>query len=204
MTVLNRTRVIFTGLIGGPAVSTMYFLDTNTCLPSLYNFWNGVRGNMPPNVHILIDPAGDKIEDTTGELVGAWSGAPQAEIVCNGGATYAAPVGALVTWPTASILDGRRLKGRTFVVPISAGAYTNGGKLLADAVSQISAAALQLVVEQETSMVIWHRPFAGAPAVPATATKAAKPARPAHDGGHALIAIPQVFDKVVVLRSRRD
>jgi hypothetical protein len=176
----------------------MYSLDVATFLPSLHTFWGEVAMKLPNDVAIQAENAGDIISDATGDLVGAWT----ADAVGNDGGIdsnpYAAPSGAVVTWLTAQVLDGRRLRGRTFIVPLAGSKYQSDGSLDAATISVIQAAANQLISAQSSSFVIWHRPFAGSPAVGSRA------ARPAHDGGHAFVTSAVVHDFTAVLRSRRD
>jgi len=176
----------------------MYFLDINTAPDSVRSFWEGMFSLIPADVTIKVDGVGDVIEDTTGALVGQWIFPAPAVVQCTGIGTYAAPCGGLIRWETGVIKDGRRLRGRTFVVPLINGQYQNDGSLDPTTLTYLLSAAQILVTQQSASMVVWHRPFKGAPAV------GTKPARPSHLGGHSLVTGASIPDKVVVLRSRRD
>lgn len=198
MTTLFRQRTLLTGFQGGPGVATMYFLDVSTAVESVSRLWGEIAGFMPVGVTVTPERVGDTIEDTTGALVGSWVGGvvtPHAGVAAG---SYAAPVGAVITWLTSTILDRKRLRGRTFAVPLAAGAFEANGTLSTATVTTLKAAGDQFIVEQGASAVVWHRPFAGAPAVPPRA------ARPAHLGGHGLITTCRVPDLAAVLRSRRD
>ena len=176
----------------------MYFLDINTAPDSVRSFWEGMFSMIPANVTIKVDGVGDVIEDTTGALVGQWIFPAPAVVQCTGAGTYAAPAGALIRWETGVIKDGRRLRGRTFVVPMINFQFQTDGTLAPTTQSDMLAAAAVLQTEQNASFVVWHRPFAGAPAV------GTRPARPSHLGSHSLVTGASIPDKVVVLRSRRD
>lgn len=197
MTSLNRIRVLWNGTPGGAGVSTFYSLDTATVLESLHTMFNSIKLMIPPAAHIVIAPSGDVIDSTTGAITGAWSGAPQAEVVGSAGADYAGPTGAVLNWGTSTILDGRRLRGRTFIVPLAHPNFV-GGHLDAGSRGLLEAAAREYVIEQSASAVIWHRPYAGRVAGPGVTAKAA------HGGGHGLITSALVPSLVAVLRSRRD
>ena len=176
----------------------MYFLDTTTAVASLHTFWSAVSGYLPGDVSVMVEAEGDEINDVDGVITGAWSADPVAIIPGGGSGGYAAPVGALFTWSTATILDGHRLKGRTYMVPISDAVMSDRGALQEAPRALLAGAALNFTVEQDASFVVWHRPFAGKPAV------GGRPARPAHDGGHGLVTGSSVQAKMAVLRSRRD
>jgi len=198
MTSLNRVRVASTGFSGGPGVSTFYFLDTATALPSLHTLFASIAASVPNVVTFVIEPSGDVIDDTTGTITGAWGGSPQAAVVGGRGGPYAAPTGVLMKWGTSTIADGHRVKGRTFLVPVLGDTFTATGSVVPAAQTSIQSAMLEFIIEQSSSFVIWHRPFAGRPAV------GTKPAKAAHAGSHALVTTAVCSGKATVLRSRRD
>ena len=198
MTTLNRVRVALTGFPGAPGVNTFYFLDVATAIESLNRFYTSIQSFMPNDVHVNVQRAGDTIEDTTGALTGSWLGGVTNPIVMGSTAVYAGPAGIMVGWETGVVADGHRVRGRTFLVPGASNIYDVDGTILTSALAPLQAAATQLVLEQSSSFVIWHRPRL---ARVATATRKALSA---HAGSHALVTTSRVPDKVVVLRSRRD
>lgn len=203
MTALYRSRTTFSGLSGGPGVATMYFLDTDNMTENLQALWTGLKGVLPIGVTIQVENVGDIIESTTGALTGAWGGTVQSALTGASNQPYPAPAGYCINWLTGTILDGHRLRGRTFVVPVTSAFYQDNGTILDSAVADGNAAVTTFIIAESSSLVIWHRPFDGTPAVPASGTKAAKPARPAHLGGHGLVTGGFIRDKVAILRSRR-
>lgn len=195
---LNRVRVQLDGFEGGPGLMTFYTLDTATFLESLHTLLTGLASNMPAPVRMTIVPFGDVIESTTGDLVGAWGGTAQAVVQGVQGGAYSAPTGAIIRWATTTILDGHRVRGRTFIVPLTGAAFASNGQLVVANQNSMDALASQFSIEQNASFVIWHRPFAGRAASPGVTAK------PAHLGGHALVTGASISSKAAVLRSRRD
>ena len=198
MTSIHRVRVGWTGFPGGPGVSTFYTLDTAGFLDDLYTFFYALRGAIPTSVTIQIEGTGDTITDTTGELVSGWTEDAPAAIDCNNSNTYAAPSGAVVDWLTSAVLDGRRLRGRTFLVPVAADAYETNGTLHPDFIAMLQGVSDAFVAAQSGSFVIWHRPRA------AKAADGSRKAVTQRDGGHSLVTAAHVPDEACVLRSRRD
>ena len=198
MTTLNRVRVQGYGYPGGPGVSTFYFLDTTTACDSLYTLFNGFQGATPNSVNYLVESAGDQIEDTTGELVGAWSATPESIVDCSNTSSYQGPTGVLLKWHTDTILDGHRVSGQTFMVPIAAGVFDNTGHVGSSDLAGFAGYASAFVIAQDASFVIWHRPRA------AKAADGSRPAVTARVGGHGLVTRSSVSTKAAVLRSRRD
>lgn len=198
MTELFRHKTLWTGFAGGPAVTTLY----STAIPvpsSIKTFYTAIKTQMPIAVTWTIQGAGDKIEDSTGALTGAWSSGP--DTTENGSATtsnYAAPAGVLVRLTTSTIVNRRRLKGRIFLVPCVNGVFDTNGTLVTGNLNTFQAAATALVSSFAGSLVIWSRPFKGRPAV------GTKPALPARAGSNGIVTGAVIPDYVTVLRSRRD
>lgn len=186
MTDLDRVRSAWTGFSGAPGVTTMYFLDTVTAVASVHDFWNSVATYLPNDVHILVENAGDVIDDETGDLVGAWSADAVTPAVGVDDNPYPAPSGACITWLTETILDGRRLRGRTFIVPLAGSKYQNDGTLAEGTITALNTIAADLIAAQSASFVIYHRKSG------------------THAGGNGLVTSAVVHDMAAVLRSRRD
>lgn len=198
MTTLFRSQVVFEGWSGGPGYATFYSLDITTFQPALITLWSVLAAKMPSGISVTVKESGDKIEDTTGELVGAWfTGTPEAPIGAGDTSAYAAPAGSLINWTTGTILDGRRIKGHTFVVPLCGDQFTVAGGISGAWAAVMAAAAAAFQTSQSASLVIWHRPRkARLGPVP--------PAAPARLGGNALVTGSSVPLKAAVLKSRRD
>jgi hypothetical protein len=182
---IYRVRTGWTGFIGGPGVTTMYFLDVATAVASVHTFWSELLSRFPTDVHLQVENVGDIIEDSTGEMTGAWSADAVGSLTGTGDGNYAAPAGCVVNWLTDTVTAGRRLRGKTFLVPLAGGTYDGDGSIGAASLSAIQAAADALVVGQSTSFVVWHR---------GSGT----------DGSNGLVTSAKVNDFTAVLTTRRD
>lgn len=198
MTVIDRVRVGWSGGIGGPGVTTFYMLSAPAHLTDVRNFFVEFANYVPTGITFHVEASGDKIEDTTGTLVGNWVGGAVPDVVTSNPSVYAGPAGLAVSWFTDLVAQGRRVRGRTFIVPIGSDKFDAAGTLAAAALSAAQATAIAFLTATAGDLRIWHRPFAGAPAV------GTKPARPAHAGSSAVVVGTSVRDKAAVLRSRRD
>ena len=198
MTRLFRVRASWTGFPGAPGVSTFYFLDINTATESLHTLFDAMKTILPNDVVVTVGAAGDVIEDTTGALVDSWVHAATLPVGGQSSAATAGPAGLLLGWDTSTILDGHRVRGKTFIVPVSSTQYGVNGSVLPAQQVAIKVATDAFLFEQSLSFVIWHR---NRVARAATATHLAVTARA---GGHGLVTSTRVPSKVVVLRSRRD
>ena len=195
---IDRIRVSLTGFNGAPGVCTFYAINAPSVIGFVQSLWTAVITKMPTVVAAQVEGFGDTIEDTTGVISGSWSIAQPPQLHGGASGPYSAPSGACLTWLTGTVLDGRRVRGRTFLVPMSDTFYAADGRINPSDAVDLNAACAQYVQNLGGAGVVWHRPYAGR-----VATVKLK-ARPAHVGGHAVITGSSVATKIAVLRSRRD
>lgn len=170
-----------------PGVSIFYSTDTTAPpLGALGAFFTALKASFPTGLSWTIPGSGDILDVATGVINGSWSAAGGSTVAASGVATsYAGPAGAMVRWNTSGIVNGRRVKGRTFLVPLIGSVYASG-VVQAGTVTAIQSAANTLVSGAGADLRIWHRPTAGV-------------------GGSAYpIASASVPNLATVLRSRRD
>lgn len=195
---VNRVRAAFEGFPGGPGVSTFYCLNPEAFLPVLRGWLQDFAGYLPLTVGVQVEATGDIIDSISGVLTGTWNAALPERV--NGAATgsYAAPAGVCVNWLTGTVLDGHRLRGRTFMVPLGGSTFDGDGTLNAVALAGIRLSSSNFVTAAAANLVVWHRPI-----LAGTLNAAGQPVAP-RAGGHAVVTSSRVLDKVAVLRSRRD
>lgn len=167
MATINRYRVNWTGFTGAPGISTFYSDGASTAaLAAIRTFFNAISTYLPPSVALDFPGSGDQLDSTTGGLVGGWTAASPA--VVNGTAPngiFAGGTGARAVWETGTIVQGRRVKGSTFIVPLSTFGYDSNGTLTPACFTAIDNAAAALAAAGV--LVIWSRPQGGGSAVTA-------------------------------------
>jgi hypothetical protein len=92
------------------------------------------------------------------------------------------------TWNTGAIVNGRRVRGRTFLGPLDNSCLQNDGTLSSSSITHANAlgAAWTDAGLTTTLSCVWHRPVGGT------------------GGSNHEIISATVRDKFAVLRSRRD
>jgi hypothetical protein len=162
MSGLNRVTVAWQGWPGSPGVSHFY-LDTvpaQTSINAIRQFFSAWAFALPSGMTITVPGSGDIVEDVSGKLAGTWSvGTTPAVVTGTGGGVYAGNAGAVVHWLTGGVANNRRIRGRTFMVPLIGASYDTNGALLASALTQFQTAAAALVTSAAGNLVVWHRPI---------------------------------------------
>lgn len=205
MPTIARLRVRLEGFVGAPGVSTFYAVNEATFRPALVAFWTAMVTRMPLNVKVTVENSGDLLDEGSGLNTGTWTDGAVVALEGSAIGPYSAPSGAAVTWHTTIILNGRRVKGRTFVVPLRSEFYGPDGSLDDTTLNVLRAAAAALVAASPGSMLIYHRPtdnVVGVPAGPGGSPPAV-PSVPGTDGQGCPVVSSTISDKAAVLRSRR-
>lgn len=182
-----KIQAVWTGFTGAPGYTTWYFgAGTTTQSVQMRAFFDAIKGLIPSTVSVQVGSTGLLIEDSTGAATGTWTTAAQTVVVGTAVGTYSAPAGAVVNWLTSAYIGGRRLRGRSFLVPLSGNVYQNDGTLGTTSLGTLQTAATAEVTASGTSFIVWKRPVGGAGGTQSPVTSSIVP------------------DKCVVLRSRRD
>lgn len=148
-------------------------------------FWDDMKSLMPPTSVWSFPGEALDLNTSTGVLEDVYTFTPPASVTGTGSGNVAAPAGARVEWRTDAIVSGRRLRGRTFVVPLTTACYEANGSLAAGIMATINSAATAFRDDSfftDVSPTIWSRTH----------------------GIQADITSHILPDEVAVLRSRRD
>lgn len=191
---LARVNVAWQNFPGAPGLSQFFFANTamQTSVDALRTFFDAVKATIPTGTTITVPGTGDLVDEATGTITGTWSvTTPPTVITCTGAGAYAGNAGLVVHWLTPTVIRGRRVRGRTFLVPQVATSYETNGSISASVLTTVNAAAAALLTNVGSNFRIWSRPQ------PAT------PAHPAYSGGNGNVNAYRVPDLAVSLRSRR-
>lgn len=188
MSSIARVRALWSGFVGAPGYTTLYFDASSTPPPTaaMRSWFQGMNSVLPSVVTIQVPGTGDLLESSTGVIIGTWTTAVPAAVTGVGAGVYAAPSGLITNFATGSVIAGRRLRGRSFIVPINGTMYDSNGTLSAPALAAMSATNGTFLTAVASSLIVWHRPVGGA------------------GGDFGAVTAITTPDKTCVLRSRRD
>lgn len=187
-------RVNWQGPTGGPGVTVLHGRPSdlisdqdaaNELSERAHAFFSELTALVPSGYTLSFPGEVVELNTTTGALEDVYAVPPQANVVMVGGGDWGAPAGARIEWRTSAIVAGRRLQGRTFIVPITALAFDTSGTLDPEAITALTNAAEEYLTGGTPDQVdpcIWSRTH----------------------GILADITAYLVPDEVTILRSRRD
>lgn len=155
---IERLQVALTGGPGGNGVWTTYWLDAAAAQPQVLDFCAAWRNGMPDDVTLSVPDTGDVINEETGDLTSVWAGGTDGGYAGIGSAGWAAGVGMMIGWRTAGIVDGRRVNGRSFMVPLVSTVFGTNGLPLTAWVDVFLDEANDLIAHTPGNMQIWSRP----------------------------------------------
>lgn len=188
---LMRHTAVWEGVAGLPGYSQFYHSVTDPISDSATNGSAAVRGFfnefvslIPDGITITVDPVYQIIDEITGQIVGEGVVTPAPQVVTGvyvGG--WNRQVGLLVEWATGAFIKGRRLRGRTYLVPLGA-IPESDGTLPSTTVAAVQASTAYIVNAIEDFRV-WHRPVNSL------------------GGSSATITAGLVRDKAAILNSRQ-
>lgn len=204
MVTIMRVQADWTGFPGAPGYSSFYFRDFGTggldgtepdqaqaqsAADRVSTFFTNVRAHIAAEVNLAINPEVEFIEDTTGLMQSIAQISPTPITGVSAGGSWSGPVGAVVNWRTDSVKKGRRIRGRTFLVPIVSSRYHAQGGLAEQYRASIETAATNLIDTTDTpDLGVYSRPSGPG----------------ATDGQWAVVSSCNVPGLSAVLRSRRD
>lgn len=196
-----RVRAVWQGFTGAPGYSNFHFnalTDTaarNAAGDAVRAFFAGLSGFFLTTWNVAVQTEVTEWDVTTGILLGAANMTVTPAVVAGTVAAtpYAGGSGLCVTWKTGVIFNGRRVSGRTFVVP-AVGVFESNGTLTAAAITAANTAASQLITAPSAEFSIWAKQF----------TKPTDGSKPVQIGGLLPAATSyDVKDMASQLRSRR-
>ncbi len=189
-----KVKSTWTGWTGAPGYTNLYFqtggetdADALAAGSAVDSFWGDIHFVFPDDVSIAVSDEVEAIDPVTGELTDVLNaGAAWTPWVGTQAGGFSAVSGSCINWRTAGIHQGRRVRGRTFLVPLAGNQYQTDGTLEPAHITLVEGAIETMLDAVGAQLVVWARPEDGA-------------------GGQSyLVASGSVRDRTAILRSRRQ
>lgn len=185
----TRITALWSGAAGLPGYTRLRFdgdLDSAGAAAAagrIRAFFDSIKTLLPSGVNIGFAEAA-QVFDVASVLTGEVQYAPPLPVAGSGAGGYSAASGCVVNWLTGAVRNGRKVRGRTFLVPLANTGYQSDGTLAPATVTTVTAAAQALL--------------AGTPAMTVASVYSGG------GGGITGVTGATVPDRAAVLRSRRD
>jgi len=181
-----------------PGFSVLY---SSNVLPSpgpLQTLALAIQPFIPPDFTLTVPNTGRLIDEVNGKMTGIWTQGSQTAVVGTGVGSYAPASGAQIKWDTGGFVNGHRVSGLTYLVPLVSTQYATSGVLLTNFCTTVNTAATTFITQMAQSFIIWARPLfeKDANGHPTDVIKRA--------GSFHKVGTSTVPSKSVVLRGRRD
>ena len=157
-----RQRTLWSGsAVSGPGVTTWFWNGPPTDAAAIAQaFFTTVKGRFPGTLTWSFPASQDEIDIETGSLVGTWDAGSAGDVSETGALNFVRGAGARIAWETAGIVGGRRVRGTTFLAPLTTTSFTSAGVPSVSTLGDITTAATALVEEPSAALVIYSRPTA--------------------------------------------
>jgi len=175
MAVIIRTSALVTGsLLPGGGLTSLWWApgtvggstaDATDCLARFRTVFETFKADMTSLISINYDPLVIALEATTGVLTGTFNATdPTTTVGTAVGDPLPAQTQGLIRFGTATVVNGRRLRGRLFIPGPTEAANTTTGVPSSGYTTDLTAGGATLFTPGATTSaaVIWHRPTNGA------------------------------------------
>lgn len=148
----------------GPGVSTFYTRGLGSSLATgVVTYFNALKPLLPqsPSVVLSIPAGGEELDEETGAFLGVWGSTTPTTVQGTGTSpSFAHGVGIRCVWQTDGTTGRRRVRGTTFLVPVTA-PILELGTIAENTRSQVVTAGENLITAAP-GFCIWTRPKNGA------------------------------------------
>lgn len=195
-----RVTAVWSGFLGAPGYTKFSFLNVvgtagaGSVTNAARTFINSFAAAMPSGTTVQVAKEVGEYDEVTGQLIGELSAtATPAPISGLSVAKYVGGSGLFIGWRTGAIWQGRRVIGRTFIVPQESTIFDTNGTLVSATLASAQSAADAFIADSNSVLGVWSRIF--------TTDAAGKPHQT--NGAAFQATTAYVRDQASGLRSRR-
>ena len=163
----HQYRVQWSGTTGGTGFSVLNARLSGAALgtgpqqfaDNVRAFFLGLQFALPNEVVLSFNSEVLELDTSTGQLLQVHPVTPPNNVAGSATGSYAHASGIRLDWLTPSVLNGRRLRGRTYLVPAASAVFDTSGRLTTTAQNNIKTAGNAYVADMENigSAAVWSR-----------------------------------------------
>jgi hypothetical protein len=149
---------------GGTGYSVLHFTTAGSSGPAqqiatdVHDLFADLNGQIPDDVTVTFDSEVLDLSEA-GVLTAVWPVTPPSSVPGVSTAVYARAQGARIDWSTDTIVAGRRLTGRTYIVPVRGTSFDTTGLLTSTDASSILDQANAFLTQTSSNrpLRVWSR-----------------------------------------------
>lgn len=157
MTSINRVQVKWQQAGGFAGVNTFYQTG-DVDLENYRLLYTAFIASLPDDVTISFLDANLTYESDTGAVTGDYSTDSVDNLTGTSTGDFARGVGVLLGWNTGEFRNNRRVRGRTYIVPVEVASFDTLGNVDAGFITGAVAAADTFISNQSEQNYVWHQP----------------------------------------------
>jgi hypothetical protein len=159
------TDLVRTTFTGGPSGDwlTLFHIDrllggnVQDSIDIVRDFWNAASAMIHQTVTMHVDGSCDVLDPLTGQPTGVDQGTGRTVAGARNGDVLPYQTQGLIYWNTGTWINGRQVRGRTFIPAVAEDQNDGNGLPNSSALSTMAAAAAVLVSPTTGQPVIWSR-----------------------------------------------
>ena len=192
-----KYQVAWSGWPGQPGLSTFYFAPSVTDFTPVRTFFEAIKSHLVNGTQYAYPSVCDVLDVDTGKVVGVQTVTSLSPTTSTATTQqYSGATGSMVRWITNGFVNGNRVAGRTFLIPLPSTEFNTSGSIATASQTAFQAAATALITAMNPGFLIYARPFPGR-------NEPGKPVIPARLGTVWPVQSSVVPNLAYVQRSRR-
>lgn len=156
---IRQYPVSWTGLVGGTGYSFFYTSTAVDISGVISPLFDAIKAFFPGPLVWKFPGLYRELDETNGQLTNVVQGADAGSVAATGTNAYIPQAGAQIRWNTSGFPHGRRVVGRTYLVPLHSSYYGINGLITSTTANTINAAADALRSRAGGELSVWHRPI---------------------------------------------
>lgn len=205
-TIRRVTTVIAGPYVQGGGIATHYFDTLGTpaqVITAVRGFWFAMCAFVGTGTTFTVQGLIANLDESTGQLSGSETATGGTETGTGGTDVLPMHVQGVAQFRTGVVLDGREIRGRTFI-PAPIETANTAAIPTAAYVAQLNTAADQIINDVNTGFGVWRRPRVARPQVGSPGDRWFLRAQAARSGTFEVASAGDGSTKWGTLRSRRD
>lgn len=157
---IARLRIDLSGTaVVGPSLVTLYQDAAVAGLPAAtVTLLNAIKANFPDDLTFTVPGGGDTFDVATGTLNGTWSDGGGGTVTGTDAGAFALGSGMRFKYGTAGIVNNRRVRGSSFLVPCAGLVWATNGRMVPGSQTSIQTALTTFLAAVSGKLVVWSRP----------------------------------------------